>query len=217
MFQSSIKNTSTDSLKSLKKKQTNHSFIRQSKGFIKVKYALCILLLAVSLPGYCQLELYGKFNKNKSVEPVINYAGNKQITKDLSIVYFGLLRKSWGQALIGLSYSPNDRLSFAGYIGMEHGQNSPRYSASVGWKKGKNKALILGELGSGDGNYLYKINIFRQISNSISIGVMDWRYHGLGPNFRYTISKLNSTIWIMPAYDHEQKVYRTMLGYSFPM
>lgn len=181
------------------------------------KCSLFAVLLSLSTPCYGQLELYGKFNNDKTIEPVINYAGNKTINHKFSVVYFGLLRKSWGQALIGLSYSPVQSFSFAGYIGMEHGQNLPRYSVSAGWRKGNTSALLLGELGHGQGNYLYKVNIFRQFSSNISIGIMDWRYHGLGPNFRYTFTKLNSTIWIMPAFDHEQKVLRTMLGYSFKM
>ncbi|TCC99479.1 hypothetical protein FBD94_04820 [Pedobacter hiemivivus] len=183
----------------------------------RAKIIIGIFMLGLPMLAQAQLELYGKFNKDGSVEPVINYAGSKKISNHFAVVFFGLIREKWSQALIGLSYSPIKSLSFSGYAGIEHGQSSPRYSASVWWKQGKTSFLILGERGNGNNNYLYKVNMFHQFSEKISLGIMDWRYHGLGPNLRYTIPKLQSTIWIMPAYDHEQKVFRTMLGYSFQM
>jgi hypothetical protein len=177
------------------------------------------VLLVIGLPvlAQAQLELYGKFNRNGSVEPVINYSGSKKISNHFAVIFFGLIREKWSQALIGLSYSPTAEITFSASAGIEHGQQSPRYSASTWWKKGKTSFLVLGELGHGKQNYLYKVNMFHQFSEKTSLGVMDWRYHGLGPNFRYTVPKLASTVWVMPAYDHEQKVFRTMVGYSLKM
>jgi hypothetical protein len=180
----------------------------------------CLLVVFMIMPpkmAKAQLELYTKFNSNGSVEPIINYNGSMKINKKFSVIFFGLIRKSWSQALIGGSYKPIENFTLSASMGIEHGQRSPRYSASVFAKRGNNSFLVLGELGSGYRNYLYKINIFHQFSEKVSIGVMDWRYHGLGPNFRYTVPKLASTIWVMPAYDHEQKVGRCMLGYSLRM
>ena len=174
-------------------------------------------MLGLPMFAQAQLELYGKFNKDGSVEPVINYGGSKKINDQFAVTFFGLIREKWSQALIGLSYSPTNAVSFSASAGIEHGQQSPRYSASVWWKKNKTSFLILGELGSGNDNYLYKINMFHELTEKFSLGIMDWRYHGLGPNLRYTIPMFQSTVWIMPAYDHEQKVARTMLGYSFKM
>jgi hypothetical protein len=183
-------------------------------------FGKCLLLVFMLMPpktAKAQLELYTKFNSDGSVEPIINYNGSMKINKRFSVIFFGLIRKSWSQALIGGSYMATDNLTLAASMGIEHGQSSPRYSGSVFWKKGKNSSLLLWEQGSGYRNYLYKINMFHEFSEKISLGVMDWRYHGLGPNFRYTIPKLASTIWIMPAYDHEQGVGRCMLGYSLRM
>ncbi|MBT2619406.1 hypothetical protein [Chryseobacterium sp. ISL-6] len=164
-----------------------------------------------------QLELYAKFNQDGTVNPVINYNGSKRISDKVDLIFFGLIREQWSQALVGLSYSPTSSVRFSATAGIEHGQSSPRYSASVWLKKNKTTFLILGELGNGHENYLYKINIFHEFSEKFSLGIMDWRYHGLGPNLRYTIPKLQSTIWIMPAYDHEQKVFRSIMGISVQM
>jgi hypothetical protein len=175
---------------------------------------LCLLLLFMPALAAAQLEVYGKFTPHSSFEPVINYAGNKVITEKLSITFFGLIRKSWSQALIGLSYSPYQFITMSSGIGIEHGKHSPRYTASIFLKQNKTSLLVLGELGNGKDNYLYKINLFHQFTDQFTFGGSAWRYHGLGPNFRFLIPKLESTIWAMPAYDLDIKQYRFMIGLS---
>ncbi|MNX81982.1 hypothetical protein D3C86_1136910 [compost metagenome] len=133
------------------------------------------------------------------------------------MTFFGLTREKWGQALIGLSYSPIERVVISASAGIEQGHHSPRYSSSIWLKNGSVTFLALGEKGGGADNYLYKVNMFYEFSEKISLGIMDWRYHGFGPNFRYTITKLKVTVWIMPAYDHEEKTSRCMLGINVPM
>jgi hypothetical protein len=176
-----------------------------------------VLIMMMPERAQAQLELYGKFNTDGSVEPIINYYGSKKISPKFAVTFFGLVRQTWSQALIGASYMPTPDISLSASAGIEHGQHLPRYSASIWVKRGPNTFLLLGELGHGYQNYLYKVNMFRQFSEKVSVGIMDWRYHGLGPNLRYTITKIESTIWIMPAYDHEQQVARCMVGYSLRM
>jgi len=179
--------------------------------------ACLLLLLLLPISAQAQLELYGKFNKDGSIEPVINYYGSKRLGNKFAVTFFGLVRQKWSQALIGASYFPSPNISLSASAGIEHGTHSPRYSASLWLKKGPNTFLALGELGSGYRNYLYKVNVFHEFTEKVSIGIMDWRYHGLGPNFRYIIPKVSSTIWIMPAYDHEERVARCMVGISLQM
>jgi hypothetical protein len=176
-----------------------------------------ILMVIVPISSKAQLELYGKFDTDGSVEPIINYNGSMKISEKFAVTFFGLVRQKWSQALIGVSYLPIPNVSLSASAGIEQGQHSPRYSASIWIKSRQNTFLALGELGAGYQNYLYKVNIFHQFTENISLGVMDWRYHGLGPNFRYTIPKLKSMLWIMPAYDHEQDVIRCMAGVSLLM
>ena len=149
--------------------------------------------------------------------PVIDYFGSKKINDKFLLTFFGLVREQWGQALIGLSYSPVNNLSFYASAGIEQGQHAPRYSASIWAKKGRTSYLALCEVGAGKDNYLYKVSIFHELSQQFTLGIMDWRYHGLGPNVRYNIPKLESTLWIMPAYDHQEKVGRCMLGIMVQM
>jgi len=181
------------------------------------KYISLIILLLFPIVASAQLELYSKFNNNGSVMPVIDYFGSKRISKKLSLTFFGIVREQWGQALIGLSYAPTDNIILYASAGIENGQHIPRHSASIWLKKNNTTFLALYELGGGKDNYLYKVNVFHEFSPRISLGVMDWRYHGLGPNLRYTIIKLQSTLWIMPAYDHEERVGRCMLGATLVM
>jgi hypothetical protein len=195
--------------------------IKPSKSYLIVRSIgstlLLVFLFFFPILAKAQLELYGKFNKDGSVEPIINYNGSKKIGNKVAVIFFGLVRQKWSQALIGVSYFPNPNISFSASAGIEHGSRSPRYSASAWLKQGQNTFLVLGELGSGYENYLYKINVFHQFSKKIILGIMDWRYHGLGPNLRYAIPKASSTLWLMPAYDHEQKVARCLAGFSLQM
>jgi hypothetical protein len=181
------------------------------------KYISIIIVLISSISASAQLEVYSKFNNDGSVMPVIDYFTSKKISKKFSLTFFGLVREQWGQALIGLSYSPTNNIILYVSAGIENGQHIPRHSASIWFKKNNTTFLALYELGGGKDNYLYKVNVFHKFSSQLSIGVMDWRHHGLGPNLRYTIPKLQSTLWIMPAYDHEERVGRCMLGITVVM
>jgi hypothetical protein len=182
---------------------------------IKNKIFLFFFLMPVC--SFAQLELYGKFNSDSSIEPIIDYGGSKAINSKLSVIYFGLVRKEWSQALIGLSYVASNSLVFSSSIGIEQGKNSPRYAGSIWMQKNKTSLLLLGELGGGKDNYLYKINLFNQLTDEFSFGVSFWRYHGLGPNFRLLIPCIESTIWIMPAYDIEINQERVMVGITLDM
>ncbi|WP_118976609.1 hypothetical protein [Taibaiella koreensis] len=176
-----------------------------------------ILILVFPAAACAQLELYSKCNTDRSIEPVINYYGSRKINKQFAVTFFGLVRQKWGQALIGATYIPSPNINLSVSAGIETGQTRLRYSASLWLKRGENTLLLLGELGKGYQNYLYKVNVFHRFSDKLSLGIMDWRYHGLGPNFRYTIAGIASTLWVMPAYDHEQKVARCMVGWSLSM
>jgi hypothetical protein len=182
-----------------------------------VKNKFFLFLFLIPACSFAQLELYGKFNNDGSIEPIIDYAGTKAINSKLSITFFGLVRKEWSQALIGLSYAASKSVVFSSSIGIEQGKNSPRYSGSIWLEKSKTSLLLLGELGSGRDNYLYKINLFHQLTDQFTIGASFWRYHGLGPNFRLLIPKIQSTIWVMPAYDLEINQARVMTGITLNM
>ncbi|PWB26401.1 hypothetical protein DCO46_06240 [Flavobacterium sp. HTF] len=178
---------------------------------------LCVLLFIIPFLAKAQLETYGRYTENGNIEPNINYSGAAKITDKISLTFFGLVEQKWSEALIGVKYSPTNTFSIGGSAGIEQGTNSPRYSASI-WKlKGKTSLLVLGELGSGKDNYLYKVNLFHQYSDLFTFGLTGWRFHGVGPNFRFTVKKLSSTLWSMPAYDFESNTSKFMFGISYKM
>ena len=176
-------------------------------------------LLLIFLPFFAQsqLEVYGRYTAGRSVEPNINYFGSKKVTEKISLTFFGLVEQKWSEALIGATYSPCGSFSIGASAGIEHGTNNPRFGTSIWTGKGKTSFSILGELGSGKDNYLYKANLFQKCSDRFTLGVTAWRFHGAGPNFRYTIPRLSSTIWSMAAYDLEINKSKLMIGVSVTM
>lgn len=175
---------------------------------------MIIILLFISLPffAHAQLEIYGRYTAGGTVEPNINYFGAKKITKKISLTFFGLVEQKWSEALIGATYYPSKYFSIGASTGIEHGTNSPRFGASMWTGKGKTSFAILGELGKGTSNYLYKANLFHKYTDQFTLGVTAWRFHGIGPNIRYTIPKLSLTMWSMPAYDFEANKSKLIFG-----
>jgi hypothetical protein len=182
-----------------------------------MKKILVILLISVPFLAQAQLEVYGRYTAGGSVEPNINYFGSKKITEKISLTFFGLVEQKWSEALIGATYSFSNSFNIGTSAGIEHGTHSPRYGASIWTGKGKTSFSILGELGSGKANYLYKANLFHKYTDQFTLGATAWRFHGVGPSFRFTIPKLFSTIWLMPAYDLEAGKSKLIVGVSVNM
>lgn len=182
-----------------------------------MKKILVLLLLASPFLVQAQLETYGKYTAGESVEPNINYYGSKKITAKIFLTFFGLIEQKWSQALVGIKYAPSKTFNISASTGIEHGTNSPRYGAGIWTGKGKTSFSILGELGSGKENYLYKANLFHKCTDRFTVGVTAWRFHGVGPNFRFTFPKLSATLWSMPAYDFEANKSKLMIGISTDM
>jgi hypothetical protein len=182
-----------------------------------MKRALVILLTVLPFWAQAQLEVYGRYTAGGSIEANINYFGSKKVTEKISLTFFGLVEQKWGEALIGATYAPSSLFSIGASTGIEHGTNSPRFGTSIWIGKGKTSFSVLGELGSGKGNYLYKANLFYKCANQFTLGVTAWRFHGVGPNLRIAIPKLASTIWLMPAHDFEAGKSRLIIGVGVNM
>ncbi|MFA6083672.1 hypothetical protein [Mucilaginibacter sp.] len=182
-----------------------------------MKKIFALLLISLPFLAHAQLEVYGRYTAGGSVEPNINYFGSKKVTEKISLTFFGLIEQKWSEALIGATYAPSKSFSIGASTGIEQGTSSPRFGASILTGKGKTSFAILGELGSGKDNYLYKANLFHNYSNQFTLGVTAWRFHGVGPNFRFNIPKLSSTIWLMPAYDFEANKSKLMVGVRLNM
>jgi len=178
-----------------------------------------LIVLTVMLPAgaFAQLEVYDRYTTGGKHEPNINYFGSKPLSDRFSLTYFGLLELQWGEALVGASYAPAPNLIVGLSAGIEHGSNSPRYSASIWTGNKKTTFAALWELGAGKSNYLYKANLFYKYTDRCTVGVTAWRKHGIGPNFRYTLPVIKSTVWFMPAYDLDADKTRLIAGVTIPM
>jgi hypothetical protein len=99
--------------------------------------------------------------------------------------------------------------------GIENNAISPvgyRFGSSLWLEKGKNSLFSVFEKGDGSKNFFYKTTYKYKISNRIHLGLVAWRYHGLGPLVFYNIEKIDSTLWITPLYDFEFEVARIVVG-----
>ncbi|HEY4290467.1 MAG TPA: hypothetical protein VGN00_25380 [Puia sp.] len=182
-----------------------------------MKKILILLLVALPFLVQAQLETYGRYTAGGYVEPNVNYFASRKITEKVSLTFFGLVEQKWSEALIGASYTFSKSFGFGASAGIEQGTNSPRFGASIWTGKGKTSFSVLGELGSGHANYLYKANLFQKCSDQFTVGLTAWRLHGIGPNFRFAVPKLLATIWSMPAYDFEANKARLIVGVSVNM
>ena len=177
-----------------------------------MKRIFAFIIISLPFLASAQMEIYGRYTTCGTIVPNINYFGAKNVTEKISLTFFGLVEPKWSEALIGLKYSPTNSFSIGASAGIETGTNFPRFGAGIFTIKDRISLLVLGELGCGKDNYMYKTNLFYQSSGTFTFGATAWRFHGVGPNFRYMIAKLSLTIWLMPAYDFEAGISKLIIG-----
>lgn len=175
---------------------------------------ITLVLVIVSISVSAQVEVYGRYTSGGNVQPNINFFGVKKISDKLNLTYFALVEETWSEALVGVAYSPKKWLELGLSTGIEHNPAILRFGGSIWIGKGKTSFLTLLEQGKGKDNYWYKISLTRNLSETVSLGAMAWRFHGLGPIVKYTPKKSDLTFWTLPAYDPEFKAKRLMVGVS---
>lgn len=175
---------------------------------------ITLALVVVSLSVSAQVEVYGRYTSGGTVEPNINIFGVKKISEKFNLTYFALVEEKWSEALVGFDYSVKKWLSVGLSAGIEHNPAILRFGGSIWMGKGKTSFLALLEQGKGKDNYWYKISLTRELSETVSLGAMAWRFHGVGPIVKYTPKKSDLTFWTLPAYDPEFKAKRLMVGVS---
>ena len=178
---------------------------------------ITLAFIIVSISAFSQIEVYGRYTTGGNIEPNINIFGTKKISERFNLTYFALVEETWSEALVGFDYSAKKWLSLGLSAGVEHNPAILRLAGSIWVGKGKTSLLILGEQGHGKDNYWYKINLSRSLSETISLGAMAWRFHGLGPIIKYTPKKSDLSFWVLPTYDSEFKAKRLIVGVSIKM
>jgi hypothetical protein len=115
--------------------------LKRYKGYY-MKEILVLLFIALPFLVHSQLEAYGKYTTGESVELIIDYNASRKITEKISVTFFGLVRQKWSQALIGIKYTPSNSFNLSASAGIEHGTDSPRFSASIWTGKGRMSLLL---------------------------------------------------------------------------
>jgi len=161
---------------------------------------------------YAQVEVYGRYTINGTVEPDINIYGTKKISEKFDFTYFALVEKGWATLYLGISYSPEKWISVGLSAGIEQNPALYRIAGSVWLGKEKNSLLLLWEKGDGANNYWYRITASHKFSEEFSLSARAWRFHGVGPIVEYTLEKSDLTFWLLPAYDLEFKAKRLIVG-----
>lgn len=180
-----------------------------------MKYIIVLSIVTIfSFKAFSQLGIYGRYTDSRKVEMDFNFYGTKKISKKVNLTTFLLVEKTWSEALVGISYSPKDWIEFGASIGIEQNSALYRTAAFVWLGKGKTSFLSLWEKGDGADNYWYNSTLSYKFKEKFSLGIRTWRYHGTGPVATYTVKKLDTKVWLVPAYDFESSKQRVMLGIS---
>ena len=177
-------------------------------------FTLVVLFFSLSLSA--QIEVYGRYTKGGSIEPDINFYGSKKISQSWKVTYFALVESTWSEALIGLTYVPNDWLEIGLSSGVEHNPAICRFASNLWIGKNNTSLTVLLEKGSGSDNYWYKTDVSEKLSEKFTVGLMAWRFHGVGPMVKFTPAK-SLTYWIYPTYDFEYKAQRLSIGVDIPI
>ena len=182
----------------------------------RVVLFMIVVIMAASSTGFAQMtfQVYTRITAQPEgkylVEPDINIYGQKLLTKKFGVWGFALVEKNWAEAYGGVLYSPAEWVEITLGAGIEQCSSLYRLSANV-WMGGQGFSFsLLTEKGDGPDNWWYKSVLKYKVGN-FNLGIMAWRFHGIGPLVEYTPLK-RATIWLNPVYDPEFKEQRVVIG-----
>jgi hypothetical protein len=180
-------------------------------------FFMTLLLALVSTAAFSQLETYGRFNEDGTVEPDINYFVASKISEKTEVTFYSQNESGWSEALIGLNHYVKPWFSIGISGGLEHNPAIYRLGASIwmGSDSVKTSFTLMGEKGDGNDNYWYKAIVAHKTSGRINLGAIAWRYHGIGPFLEYKFKKSKFSTWVMPAYDAEYEMKRVIVGIKY--
>ncbi|MDB9913871.1 hypothetical protein OAD06_06170 [Flavobacteriaceae bacterium] len=180
------------------------------------KLILFIVLFTITATSFAQMKVFLRYTPERSeVLPTITYFGKKKISDKFHLAIYTLINKNFSEALVGFTYAPKKWIKIGLSSGIENSAATPvgyRFGSSLWLEKDKNSLFSIFEKGDGKDNFFYKSTYKHKISERIHLGLVAWRFHGLGPLAFYNIEKIDSTLWITPLYDFEFEVARVVLG-----
>ena len=177
---------------------------------------LFIILITITAKSFAQMKVFLRYTPEKSeVLPTITYFGKKKISDKFHLAIYTLVNKRFSEALVGFTYAPKKWIKIGLSSGIENNAISPvgyRFGSSLWLCKDKNSLFSIFEKGDGKDNFFYKTTYKHKISDRFHLGLVAWRFHGIGPMAFCKIKKIDSTLWITPLYDFEFEVARVVLG-----
>lgn len=173
------------------------------------KVIFFIVTLFISVIMFSQVSVFTNYSEGK-FNPCVTISGTKMISEKIGITYFSLVQEKWAEAQIGLSYSPAEWITFGLSGGLEQNEALYRTGAFLWLGKGKTSFIALLEKGNGVDNYWYKSTFSYNVSPNLNLGLMAWRFIGVGPIAKYKIKDFS--LWLLPTYEFENENFNLVFG-----
>jgi hypothetical protein len=173
-------------------------------------------LLAQS--DFSRADVYISYSE-KALGPSLELAANNHLFNyfklTYSVGYYQDFKNVAYQASIGLAYAYKDWLIIGLRGGAKKGPNWPFISSQL-WL-GNSRTSIFASVDTGinsDTYCLYKLSLSHNFSDNLNLGLVAWRFRGVGPIIRYGFDNFNTSIFIFPSYDFNDKVVKISFGLS---
>ncbi len=183
-----------------------------------MKKLLVILVFVLSIQNVnAQISVFSRFSDGGEIEPTVSIFGHKGISNELSFSYFALVSQCWSETLLGFSYAPNNWSQFGVLGGFAQESDYARLGGYVWLGNEKFSGLALAVKSIGLDDLWYRGKVLYHVTESSTLGIQAWRWNGIGPLFEYRINKLDSTVWIFPAYEPEFEKKAITIGIEIQM
>ena len=166
------------------------------------KLILFIVLFTITTSSFAQMKVFIRYTPESSeVLPTVTYFGKKKISDKFYLAIYTLVNKRFSEVLVGFTYAPKKWIKIGLSSGIENSAVSSagyRFGSSLWLGKDKNSLFSIFEKGDGRDNFFYKTTYKHKISDRIHLGIVAWRFHGVGPLAFYNIKKLIPLFGFLP-------------------
>lgn len=183
------------------------------KLLILLFLGLVLITKAMAQPDFSSVDTYMSIYK-LALNPCTSIATYTELSEKVKITYCIIHDNEITEGRLGLAYSPAPFITLGLSAGLESAPVPYRVASQLILNNKKNYLSILLEKGSGLNNYHYKTVLSFNFGEKFDAGAVAWRFHGIGPIFRYRPEELNGTVWLAPTYDLEDKSFKVCIGLS---
>jgi len=205
-----------------KKLKNFYNIIKKIREMKKVLFILSMLVVSSDLllaqADFSRVEVYGTYSE-KDIFPCVDISATNQLFNHFKLAYsaafFQDSRRTMYHGALGFAYSPADWLSVGLKAGLKEGPNRAFVSSQLWLGNDKvSMGMLLNKSIKSD-DYFYRTSLSYNTSSKLSLGLMAWRFHGIGPLIRYEPKKFKLAIFAFPAYDLDDKIAKVTLGLYF--